>query len=83
MNLRVEILRISDGILHTDIWIDWGFNVYWWEDGNASCDCNRKLFFHRAVGEEVLGSETCGHGGYRVRLSNADTDEVLYDEGLI
>lgn len=83
MKLRVEIRRNADGEIAVDTWPDWDFNTYWWEEGNASCDCNRQLFFDRARGKEDEhdweGVE-CSYGKYLVRLSDADTGVVLYDE---
>jgi hypothetical protein len=78
MNLRVEIRRNSDGALAVDTWPDWDFNEYWWSDGNASCDCNRELFFQHARGEPESDEPDCGDGGYSVRLSDADTGAILY-----
>ena len=83
MNLKLEIRRNADGEIATDTWAEWSYNTYWWKDGNASCDCNRRLFFERARGNgrdrDWEGVE-CSEGGYSVRLSDADTGEVLYDE---
>ena len=80
MNLKLEIRRNSDGVIATDIWPDWECNTYWWEDGNASCDCNRELFFLRAIGEDEPIDTECGDDRFSVRLSDADTGLVLYDE---
>lgn len=38
---------------------------YMWAFGNYACDCNRHLFFERALGNEP-DDETCGHGAYEV-----------------
>lgn len=80
MNLKLEIRRNSDGVIATDLWTDWTHHGdYWWEEGNASCDCNRGLFFCRAL--DIDGVEhQCGEGAYSVRLSDNDTGEVLYNE---
>lgn len=33
---------------------------FWWSDGNGGCDCNRRLFFHRAANEPYDDSrESC------------------------
>lgn len=80
MNLKLEIRRNADGVVATDIWKDWDYNTYWWEDGNASCDCNRELFFLRARNEDDSEDTECGDKRFSVRLSDADTGEVLYDE---
>lgn len=80
IRLKVEVRNNATGELATDIWPDWMYNTYWWEEGNASCDCNRSLFFLRALGRDEADESDCGEGGFSVRLSNADTGEVLYDE---
>lgn len=83
MKLKVEIRRNADGEIATDIWPDWDFNQYYWEEGSAQCDCNRHLFFDRAQGKEGehdWKGTACSDGKYSVRLSDADTGEVLYNE---
>lgn len=83
MKLKLEIRRNADGEIAIDTWGDWSFNTFWWKEGNASCDCNRQLFFDRAQGNEDQHDRQgveCSDGNYSVRLSDADTGEVLYDE---
>lgn len=80
ISLNLEIRRNADGVIATDMWTDWEFNTYWWNEGNAHCDCNRELFFLRARNEDDEAEIDCSHGRYSVRLTNADTGEVLYDE---
>lgn len=80
MNLKLEIRRNADGMIATDIWSDWEYNTYWWEEGNASCDCNRELFFVRARKEDEPDETECGEDRFSIRLSDADTGKVLYDE---
>lgn len=80
MNLKLEIRRNSDGEVATDVWANWEHNTYWWEDGNASCDCNRELFFLSARSEDEPDDTECSEGRFSVRLSDADTSEILYDE---
>lgn len=80
MNLKLEILRNADGVIATDVWTGWNYNTYWWKEGNASCDCNRELFFVRARNEDDPDEAECGDGRFSVRLSDADTGEILYDE---
>ena len=62
-------------------WDNWPHfeNLFWWTGGNASCDCNRSLWFERAQGEDEAEIE-CGDGAFSVRLTNADTGELLYNE---
>lgn len=81
MNLKLEIRRNADGVVTSQVWPDWNFNAFWWEEGNACCDCNREDFFLRAQGVDTNGHESeCGDGRYSVRCSDADTGAVLYDE---
>lgn len=80
INMKVEIRRNEDGLIASSIWPDFEFHAFWWQEGNASCDCNRELFFIRAMeGDEDFDSQ-CGDTRYSVRVSNSDTGEVLYDE---
>lgn len=80
IELKIEIRRNKDGVIATDVWPNWKYNEYWWAEGNASCDCNRELFFLSAIHEPEPETLKCSHGGYSVRLSNAGTGAVLYDE---
>lgn len=80
MNLSVEIRNNETGEIAKDLWKNWDWHEYWWEEGNASCDCNRMLFFCRALGLEEPMEAMCGDGGYSVRLSDADTGELLYSD---
>ena len=56
-----------------------GFSDYIWREGNYSCDCNRGNFFTAANGEESRDEE-CGHSRYRVRILDADTGALLYED---
>lgn len=80
MNLKLEIRRNADDAIATDVWRNWEYNEFWWAEGNASCDCNRRLFFARARGEDDSEKAECSNGLYSVRCSDADTGVVLYDE---
>jgi len=55
VDLSIEILRTEDGVIAMDIWKEWNYNEFWWREGNASCDCNRELFFCNARNEEDPG----------------------------
>jgi hypothetical protein len=55
-------------------------NTYMWEEGNYSCDCNRRLFFERANGEDEDIDSQCTGGKFSVRLRNAKTGKIYYDE---
>jgi hypothetical protein len=37
-----------------------GWNLFWWQEGNASCDCNRAIMF-RGVGAKHA---VCGDGRF-------------------
>ena len=81
MTLKVEIRRNADGIVVVDTWKNWSYAKFWWEHGNAACDCNRALFFERAQGHPTpAGMFDCGHGAYSVRLTCLESKQVLYDE---
>jgi len=65
---------IDDGEAHP--------STYIWEDGNYSCDCNRRLFFGYAAGEGGMDEidHPCGEGAFSVQLVNPVTGTVFYDE---
>jgi len=54
-------------------------SIFWWEEGNASCDCNREIFFERCNKVEI-DNEKCGDGRFSVNLSNPVTGKVFYRE---
>lgn len=83
LDLKLEIRRNVDGETVVDVWQHWEYNTYWWSDGSASCDCNRQLFFARASQRDEPAHPKCGEGGFSVRLSNAATGQILYDELLL
>lgn len=90
---RVLLIRNADG---AEAWYEseWPNSVdpeaefaslaFLFRDGNYSCDCNRELFFRRALGEDVGWDEVeCGESRYRaIRLvvpgvgETDDLDEV-------
>lgn len=52
---------------------------FYYEDGNASCDCNRRLMFGYAQGIQFSDEDTpCGEGKYKVRVTIGD--RVVLDE---
>lgn len=55
-------------------------DTYIWEDGNFSCDCNRRLFFLRANNDEEPDDEDCGDTAFSVRLLNAKDRACYYSE---
>lgn len=80
MNIKLEIRRNSDGALATEIWRGFEFSEFMWSDGNYSCDCNRELLFSRAREEDEPDNTDCGDHRFSVRISDADTFHILYDE---
>ncbi len=59
--------------------LDENYHPYLWEEGNYSCDCNRELFYCRAIGvKKDLDSVECGHGRYRIWV--VENGEKIYDE---
>lgn len=80
IDLKLEIRRNADNVIATDVWKDWEYNTYWWEEGNASCDCNRELFFCRALELPAPEECVCSEKRYSIRLTDNNTGEVLYNE---
>lgn len=68
------------------------FGVYWWCEGNGSCDCNRALAFDRGEGEDhseeqrlALGlEENCCFGAERWLIVDVsgDLEEMTREEVL-
>lgn len=56
--------------------------VFNWEENNYSCDCNRRLFFKRAKGEETKEDwdVPCSDGKYSVNLKNKKDGRIYYQE---
>jgi hypothetical protein len=67
----IDGLTEADGVTPSD-WM--------WEGGNYSCDCNRRLFFARAAGEDEDWYGGCGDVAYSVRVREAKTGRVFYNE---
>ena len=55
-------------------------SAYIWEDGNYSCDCNRRLLFARAAGEDEDWDGGCSDELYSVRVRNKKSGRVFYSE---
>ena len=54
-----------------------------WQENNYSCDCNRRLFFKRAKGEETNEDDwnvECSDGKFSVNLKNKKDGVVYYRE---
>lgn len=74
----LHIRRNADGVVRT---MPETFNNYYlWSDGNYSCDCNRALFFARAVDEAEPDEPPCGETAYCVQLTAADDGRLLYED---
>lgn len=85
----VEILHNQSGIIHQYIFSEMmqvGENhpsIFNWKENNYSCDCNRHLFFHRAIGQEPEDDDEddeCTDYKYSVRLINPVDGKAYYDE---
>lgn len=63
------IRRVSDGLTRfyhaNNCRWDAG-SWYWWANGNATCDCNRAMFFDWAGGGNGSEGPECGEGAYQV-----------------
>jgi len=55
-------------------------NLYLWEFGNYSCDCNRELELRRNNGWYNESEPRCGTERYKVKISNQQTGQIYYDE---
>lgn len=89
VEILVEILNNQSGIIHNftfEAHMEEGethpspFN---WKENNFSCDCNRHLFFYRAIGEELEEKEEddeCTEWKYSVKLINPVDGKAYYNE---
>lgn len=53
--------------------------LFIWEEGNYSCDCNRRLFFERAKGNDPGLNQPCGETRYSVLGYDRITGSILFD----
>lgn len=61
--------------------MEWDDNsMYQWTDGNYSCDCNRELFWHRAIGEEAK-EVGCGETAFSVLYAELPDGERIEING--
>jgi len=81
-NETQEIVKYPDELYCQDGHPD----VYMWEEGNYSCDCNRELFFETIKsGKSQMetywntGGE-CSEGRYSVKIAISEDGSVLYNE---
>ena len=87
VKIEVDITRVSDGVTvrHTyeveDEYAD--SQEFWWSEGNASCDCNRRqMFTQEHEGRSLEDDElVCGEGAFRVTLFVRGTE--VYRESMI
>lgn len=86
INVQIVMRRVEDG---AEVQFDDKLNTYdngspcvfWWEGGNASCDCNRADWFDgHFMGDEYDPDalRPCGEGKYLVRITHEG--KVIYDE---
>lgn len=79
--LVIEIRRNEDGATSREETTQ-VFSEFWWTDGNAGCDCNRRLFFCRARDEDDPEPDDpgqCSNGKFSVRITTPE-GQVLLDE---
>ena len=80
--VNVHIRRNSDGVVrvHSFSWDDDsdGSQSFMWSEGNYGCDCNRALFFARAVNEDDPDHD-CGDTAFSVRIYDT-IENVVYQD---
>lgn len=54
-------------------------NLYNWQEGNYSCDCNRSGFFAQWRNEEQE-DDTCGDKRFSVMIFNRDTGDLIWED---
>lgn len=55
-------------------------SMFWWGDGNFSCDCNRGFVWSWAAGgDSDFDAAECGEGRYKVKCWGLD-GTLLYDD---
>ena len=50
-----------------------------WSEGNYGCDCNRSLFFHRALNIDEPEDPACGENAFKVEKIVDLDGKVLFD----
>lgn len=71
-----EIREIDQDVILND---NLEAELFIWEEGNFSCDCNRGLFFANAAGEDDP-DRACGMDEYSVQIINPADGSIIYDE---
>lgn len=56
------------------------FSPFIWDEGNYGCDCNRYLFFQRAIGADEKDDILCGDTRYSV-LGIFQQGRLVYADG--
>ena len=77
-SISVHIKRATDGELRVvnETGDGWGWK---WSEGNWGCDCNRRREFDGEAFDDSQDYD-CTEGKYAVRIFDAETGEMLYDE---
>ena len=55
MSKHKFILKVSNGEIRRSLWQNG--SRFWWEDGNAACDCNRAIAFGETQDHDCGNSE--------------------------
>lgn len=76
---EIRIYHSQEPFWDEHLWKGW--NQFWWEEGNGSCDCNRTSMFRWAVNVVEPEDEelSCTDGHYSVRIYSSK-GVLLYDE---
>ncbi len=53
---------------------------YLWSEGNYGCDCNRHLFFCRAIDAPEDEDRPCGFTRYLIHVKDRETGAALYED---
>lgn len=61
---KIEIRRVSDGVVRVYDMKEGQWSRFWFEDGNGACDCSRSDFFNEAGGEPIVDDPPCGNDAY-------------------
>ena len=77
--VNVYIKRNSDGKIVKSRFEGWGGDIFYFSEGNFSCDCNRSLEFNRAIGDE-LEESNCGETAFSIKVEDSETGEPIYFE---
>ena len=76
-NNKTNEIREHSHLALLDKDLSCNLDLYLWEEGNFSCDCNRRLFFY--PGQE-FEDDPCGDEEFSVNIINPKTGLVIYKE---